>query len=506
MLDVPLERDEGEYAYAAQLLLQGIPPYEQVYSMKLPGIYVAYAGVLAVLGQTHTGIHLGLLLVNAATVALIFLLARRLMDEISALVVAASFALLAMSQSVQGVFANAEHFVLLPAAMGLLLLVRAIDTDRIRLISLSGLCMGLAFVTKQHGAAFVAFGGLYLALEQLQRRPRDWRRLGVTCGAFGVCAATPYALTCLILWAIGAFDQFWFWTFTYARSYTDQVPLSLAAARFARSAAPIFEAAPLIWIAAGVGLTATVWHRDRGRHRGFVALLGVFSLLAICPGFFFRPHYFVLLLPAAAVMAGLGIRAIADLASGAGVPVTSDRLAIALATVCLGTSVIQQSDYFFQMTPLQVARSTYPGNPFPEAREIADFIHTQTQERDRIAVIGSEPEIYFYANRRAATGYLYMYEMMQPHEWAPRMQQELINEVEAGEPEFLIFVGVVTSWLAQRGSHPLIFRWFEQYKKDFSLVGVAPVGLDGAVFYPGRNLERVDPATRSLVRVYRRNS
>ena len=27
-LGIPLERDEGEYAYAGQLILQGIPPYK----------------------------------------------------------------------------------------------------------------------------------------------------------------------------------------------------------------------------------------------------------------------------------------------------------------------------------------------------------------------------------------------------------------------------------------------------------------------------------------------
>jgi hypothetical protein len=36
LLGIPLERDEGEYAYAGQLMLQGIPPYEFAYNMKLP--------------------------------------------------------------------------------------------------------------------------------------------------------------------------------------------------------------------------------------------------------------------------------------------------------------------------------------------------------------------------------------------------------------------------------------------------------------------------------------
>ena len=43
LLGIPLERDEGEYAYAGQLILQGIPPYKLVYNMKFPGTYAAYA-------------------------------------------------------------------------------------------------------------------------------------------------------------------------------------------------------------------------------------------------------------------------------------------------------------------------------------------------------------------------------------------------------------------------------------------------------------------------------
>ena len=43
LLGIPLERDEGEYAYGGQLMLHGIPPYKLIYSMKFPGIYAAYA-------------------------------------------------------------------------------------------------------------------------------------------------------------------------------------------------------------------------------------------------------------------------------------------------------------------------------------------------------------------------------------------------------------------------------------------------------------------------------
>src|SRR5437773_6093000 len=86
LLGIPLERDEGEYAYAGQLMLQGIPPYELAYNMKFPGAYAAYALLMSIFGQTLPGLHLGLLLVIAATVALVFLLGQILLNTMAGLV------------------------------------------------------------------------------------------------------------------------------------------------------------------------------------------------------------------------------------------------------------------------------------------------------------------------------------------------------------------------------------------------------------------------------------
>jgi hypothetical protein len=55
LLGIPLERDEGEYAYVGQLMLQGIPPYKLAYNMKFPGTYAAYAVIMSIFGQTILG-------------------------------------------------------------------------------------------------------------------------------------------------------------------------------------------------------------------------------------------------------------------------------------------------------------------------------------------------------------------------------------------------------------------------------------------------------------------
>src|SRR3984957_20426616 len=72
LLNYPLERDEGEYAYAGQLILQGIPPYELAYNMKFPGTYAAYALIMALFGQTTAGIHFGLACMTTLTAIMLY--------------------------------------------------------------------------------------------------------------------------------------------------------------------------------------------------------------------------------------------------------------------------------------------------------------------------------------------------------------------------------------------------------------------------------------------------
>ena len=73
---------------------------------------------MAILGQTIAGIHIGLMLVNATAIVLLFLLARRLFDNIAAIVAAASYALLSLSPSVLGTSAHATQFIVPLALSG----------------------------------------------------------------------------------------------------------------------------------------------------------------------------------------------------------------------------------------------------------------------------------------------------------------------------------------------------------------------------------------------------
>ncbi|PIP35691.1 MAG: hypothetical protein COX20_09995, partial [Desulfobacterales bacterium CG23_combo_of_CG06-09_8_20_14_all_52_9] len=141
----------------AQLLLKGIPPYTEAYSMKFPGIYFIYAIILRVFGETHTGIHTALLLVNLATAVIIYLIGRRLFGRWEGVVAGIAFAESSAMPVVQGFWANSEHFLIIFAVAGLLLLLMSADSLSSFLFFLSGFSLGSAFLVKQHGILFFLF-------------------------------------------------------------------------------------------------------------------------------------------------------------------------------------------------------------------------------------------------------------------------------------------------------------------------------------------------------------
>ena len=92
-----------------------------------------------------------------------------------------------------------------------------------------------------------------------------------------------------------------------------------------------------------------------------------------------------------------------------------------------------------------------------------------------MAVIGSEPQICFYSGRRSATGYIYTYPLMELQPYAPTMQRQMIQEIETADPRYVVFVSATRSWLVRPGSDQTIFRWFEQYQRSFTRVGVLDI-------------------------------
>ncbi len=392
--EIPLERDEGEYAYAGQLILEGIAPFSKAYNMKLPGIYMAYAAIMAVLGQSHVAIHLGLMIVNLATCILVLFLGRRLWDDMTGFCGAIFFAILSLSPDVDGVFANSEHFVLLPALAGILLLFYALDSGKRLAFLMAGILVGIGFTVKQHGGAFILFGVFTILMTGWKGSNSTLRRSLLHVLIFAVGAALPYLLLCVIMWQAGVFDRFWFWTVTYAREYVSQIPLSMVPDILVFNHRETVLNALIIWLLAVVGLFYMLIRvRSDNRSIPSIAFL-VFSVASVCPGLYFRSHYFILLVPAISITAGVAVSALWKSAKEKiSVPVAAALVGI-VTVVAVSWVCYSCRQFLFQSDGSAASRMVHGANPFPESLVIADYLAQNTSPDDTVAVLGSEPQIF----------------------------------------------------------------------------------------------------------------
>jgi 4-amino-4-deoxy-L-arabinose transferase-like glycosyltransferase len=507
LAEVPLERDEGEYAYAGQLILQGVPPYSLAYNMKFPGTYYAYALVMAIFGQSAWAVHAGLALINSATIVLVFLLARRWLSPTAAVAAAAAFAVLAIDRWTMGIFGHATHFVLLPALAGFLVLSdRTAIPGRARCVW-AGLLLGLAVLMKQHAATYVVAAAAWLVW-RVVRQPDQPRRHAVELVlALGAGALAPFVVMLLVLQRAGVLDRFWFWTFQYAAEYVSQFSLAEAFIALRFSVGSITQATWAIWLLAGAGALALWRGRWPADTRAFVAFLALGSVAALCPGFYFRQHYFIVLLPVLALGAGAACLAIERAVGQAGRPAAGAAVALLTAAAGVALYAAAERDYLFRMPPADVSRSVYPGNPFVESAEVGRYLKAHTAPGDRIAVLGSEPQIYFYADRRSATGHIYTYGLMEPHPFAIQMQQEMIREIELARPAFLVAVQIPLSWLVRPNSDRRIHAWMVRYSSAcYDLAGTLDVGKGDTAIRWTTGEADVPPHSAHAIYIFRRRA
>jgi len=506
LLDLPLERDEGEYAYSGQLLLQGIPPYKLAYSMKFPGTSVAYAVLMSIFGSSIRGIHLGLILINLITIGLVFFLGRRLFDELGAIAAAAAYSVLSLMPHVLGQAAHATHFVALFAVAGVFQLICALDRQSSRLIFASGCSFGIALLMKQPGLLFVLFGSIYL-LSSDWRRHLDAKKI-VSRNVLYLCgAAVPCLLTAFALWFAGVFGKFWFWTITYAAQYGARVSLTEGLQVLAEHFRGPLRAAWPFWAIAAtavIGLIACFINPTVQKRAGFLVAFVFFSALAVCPGLYFRPHYFIVFLPAVSLLAGASV--VAGLQPFATRARNFRIVLVLIFAVCVAWPLWSERDFFFKRPLAEANRLVNGTNPFPESIKIAQYIREQSQPGETIGVLGSEPQIYFYSQRSSATGYIYTYGLMEPQPYAHQMQQEMIREIETARPKFLVLVVVSKSWLAGRDSDQFIFRWADRYcDAYYEEVGLVNISDQGTVYYFSGRPANGPPAPEHIL-IYRRKA
>ena len=135
---------------------------------------------------------------------------------------------------------------------------------------------------------------------------------------------------------------------------------------------------------------------------------------------------------------------------------------------------------------------------------VSAYIRERSAPRDRIAVLGSEPEVYFYADRRAATGYLYVYAMTEPHAFSLSMQKEMRAQIEAARPRFVVLFGNPDFWPLPRMA--FLVEWMAEYiPRHYRQVGAVDVRWPKpSVFAWGDKAPGLEPVSEIWIKVFER--
>ncbi len=511
LLSFPFERDEGEYAYMGKLILDGHAPYTLAYNMKLPGTYFMYAIIMGIFGKSVVGVHLGLSFIMIASMVLVFFISRNFLSKFGSIISSASFGIIGTSWTLLAQAAHATHFVNFFSLLGVYTILQLYKSENKRILKyfISGVFFSLAFMCKQPGLFFLFFGFTVIIIKEFNLKTR--LNLVKNLAIFSSGFAIPIIVMLLYFYFFGDFGKFWFWTVEYLLKYSDQVPIADAPNMFIRGISFItgnYSSVGYIalWLISLIGIPFIFIHKASIQTKMLLSSFILFSFLAVIPGFYFRNHYFITLLPAAALLMALFFEVLNDYFINKFKRPDVSFVSFFVFLILIGSSIKPNIDYLFIQNPQISCKQVYGSNPFVESVEIAEFIKQNTDKNDKIAVLGSEPQICFYADRYSATGYIYTYNLVELHPYALSMQKEMAREIEVNKPKYIIYVNVGASWLARPKSETFIFKWADEYtSKNYRIVGLLDILPKGfSTIKVGEQLNQYGPQTQDLIYILKR--
>lgn len=283
--------------------------------------------------------------------------------------------------------------------------------------------------------------------------------------------AVPLVVTVCAFLSTDALQDAWYWIVGYNIEFS-RSPLTFAEgqAQLLQFIHGVGRSDGWMWLVALIG-AVSIWNWRASGQRP-LWLLGWLSVavLSLMPGRFFLPYYALLLAPPLAVLAAVGIMRMTEWVSryvqGFGGRVVGWGVAAGITL-----SPLVANAQILRLSPEAISRQIYGANPFVEAAAVAQYVAARTAPSDKVLIVGSEPEMLFYARRRSATKYVFFYPLTSWVPRAPAMHDEFFAEIERERPRYVVyymkFGGSLWMWSDSKGrSSELIDRlkpWLEQH-------------------------------------------
>jgi hypothetical protein len=379
--------DEGIYLVLGRAFRQGLVFYRDIHDNKPPLLYLT-----AALAGNLINFRLILAAVNGVNIWLVWRFSRELFKKNFKAVLAATlgFAILSCFPWFEGNIANAELFMILPLTAAALLVWR-------RQYWLAGLLAAAAFLFKVP-AAFDLFGLMLFLVWRGRGWPAAWVK--VIAGFLAV----NLAVLAYYVWQ-GAGERY------LTSALLQNVPYLTS---WGGASGGSILANGLVWrlVLAGIWTGLIFYFRNKLKPAtAFLGLWFIFSLYGVLLSGRPYSHYWIEILPVAALMVGWAL-------VGKGEAVKLLFAGLALAAVSWRYFAFWSypvAAYYANFLSWASGRQDelsyrrYWGDEVIDDQKTAEFIRQRTKNSDRIYVWGTAPGIYYLADRLPVGRYTVAY-------------------------------------------------------------------------------------------------
>ncbi len=495
-IDLPLERDEGEYAYAGAEIANGFAPYETAYNMKFPGTYYVYAFIFTLFNKSITTIRISFLIIHLLNVLFVFLITKKIFDSRRAgFLGCCFFILLNCSFTSFGLLGKAEPLVVLFSLAGIFTILVAKQRVRYKLLFylLAGGLMGTSVMMKQNGIFFCFAGWIFLL------KSKGWIKNSIIYFS-GILI--PAILLLFNLLINNTFDTFYYFAIQYASEYSKLVNGNLGWMILKGEFPKLFQFNKPLFILSLISIVVLLITTIRNKNQIPLIIFFVCSVLAVSSGLYFRPHYFLLVYPAISIISAWFIYYIFTKPAFSQLKIVPNLLLLAT----LFYFIILQKSYIFEYDGKTAMRKIYHWTPFYECRQLGNNIKSITKPSATIGLIGCEPEIAFYADRQLASGFMYLYPMFEKQKYAMEMTNMFLSELEKNNPEIIIYSNVGYNSSENKPAQKLIEDWWKMRSVDYTLVeNVSAFSHDQVKYLTGDSLNYQFDHWVAYIKVFKRN-
>jgi hypothetical protein len=458
--NAPFISDEGEIDYSARLLIQGIAPYQHAFVQKPPGAIYSYALAHLLLPNYFWSPRLLAYVFVALATLLLGLISWLEFGEGVALPAMWLMTPMVLLPGVQEFSCNPEMFLMFPllATLAVYAYSRQNGHQNVHWFA-AGFLAGVTFIYKYNALPILAFMFVIWLLEFYKAGSGASAivKALLSCMAGGILALALGLAFYLFHHALGSV---WECTIVFNRYY---------------AACGIFSFASLgsnfkmfwsnWWIL--FFLPLAVFLRPPPR---ILFWTGVFICAVFTTTGSVYPQYYILIMPFWALLAALGIRALASQMSGwmtKPIPWLAGLIAVVVVLLVVYPDVV-----WMRCSPQRFVQVANEGYPFTEAELVGDKLSHMTSPNDFVYIAGSEPEILCYAQRFSPTRFITSYPLMIPSPLALGYQRAAIQDLKAHPPQMVVFVSSAASWIRHAQSPPDFFAFLNDFlPRHYEMVG-----------------------------------